>query len=426
MFQAVLIGVCIFFIIGGVVAIAVYRSGTSKETAQATIWGTMSKDLFNDFMQKSGLNQSKTISVTYVEKKSENFDNEFVNALASGRGPDLFFLTQDSILKHSDKVFLIPFESYEERTFKENFVEEAELYQTSAGFLGLPFIIDPMVMYWNRDIFSSAGLSVPPKRWSEFYNLASLLTKKDNNLNISKSVASLGEYSNVTHANELISTLIMQAGNPIVVRNADGMPKAVFNESYGKPVPPSEQAVNFYTEFSNPLKPFYSWNRSLPESKNFFLSGDLAVYFGFASELSDLRLKNPNLNFDVALMPQIDDSQRKITFGKMVALAIPRNSQNISGAFQVAAVLTSGPILKALSETTKLPPVRRDLLSEKQSQSYSSVFYESAVQARAWISPDRSQISPIFKDMIESITSGRLGLNESVTRASFQLLDLIE
>ncbi len=49
----------------------------------------------------------------------------------------------------------------------------------------------------------------------------------------------------------------------------------------------------------------------MSDSKNMFLAGDLALYFGFASELDDLKNKNPNLNFDVTLFPQTGDLNLK-------------------------------------------------------------------------------------------------------------------
>ena len=48
-------------------------------------------------------------------RKRQTFDQEFVEALAVGQGPDLFFLTQDGILKHKDKIYPIPFSVYSEK-----------------------------------------------------------------------------------------------------------------------------------------------------------------------------------------------------------------------------------------------------------------------------------------------------------------------
>lgn len=420
-FQIVLTLIFGLFILIGVLIFATGWGLGTSEVSNVTIWGTLKKSSFETFLARSGLNQDQSVNINYVEKSRETFDSEFIEALASGRGPDLFFLSQDSILKHTDKVYPIPFDTYSERDFRDTFIEEGELYLTNTGSLGLPYIIDPMVMYWNRDLFSAAGLSVPPKFWSEFYDLSLKLTNKDTNLNIFKSAVAMGEYDNVANANQLISLLIMQAGNPITTRAADGGVNNLFSQRLGLPALPTDRAVNFYTEFSNPLKPFYSWNRSLPDSKSHFISGDLAIYFGFASELADIRLKNPNLNFDVAAMPQSSDSGRVITFGNMSALAITRSSQNIAASYRVANILTTAENLNHLSQITNLPPVRRDLLTARPSEAYSALFYQAAVQSRAWLSPEPAKLKPIFEEMIESITGGRSSMTQAIGRASQQI-----
>ncbi len=421
-FQLILTGIFGAFILIGVLIFALGKSSSSSNTAHVTIWGTMSASMFDNFLKESGLNDDKTLTMTYVEKRKESFDQDFIEALASNKGPDLFFLPQDSIIKHQDKIFTIPFGSYPERTFKDAFVQEGELYLTKDGVLGLPFLVDPMVMYWNRDLFSNAGLSSPPKYWSEMYDLATKLTVKDTNLNITRSAISLGEYANVTNANEILGLLMMQAGSSITARQDDGSIESLFNDRpSGSPVMPSESAVSFYTEFSNPLKPFYSWNRSLPDSKSYFLSGDLALYFGFASELADIRLKNPNLNFDIAPIPQSKGSNKVITYGRMVALAIPKNSPNIAAAFQAAANLTSVTAAQALAKVTNLPPVRRELFATRPSEAFLSLFYDGAIQARGWLAPDATVLSPIFKEMIESITAGRAAISQVLARTSQQL-----
>jgi hypothetical protein len=55
----------------------------------------------------------------------------------------------------------------------------------------------------------------------------------------------------------------------------------------------------------------------LPKSREYFLSGRLATYFGFASEAPKIRLINPNLNFDVAEMPSDENSNNKTVFSKV-------------------------------------------------------------------------------------------------------------
>lgn len=403
-----------FFILVGVIIFALGGLSSKGVVSSATIWGTLDSRVFDAAMNDSGLSQDRTISVSYVQKNPITFDQELVEALATGSGPDLFFLPNDSVIKHRAKIFPIPYANYSSRDFVNNFIEAGEVFLSADGALALPILVDPMVMYWNRDIFTNASLANPPRFWTEFYNLSILLTKKDQNLNVSTSATSLGEFTNVTNAFDLMSLLMMQAGSRIVQFGPDGFPQNLI----AQPALATERALTFFTEFANPLRPYYSWNRSIPASKNFFLSGNLAIYFGFASELADLRLKNPNLNFDVASVPQSKDSERLTTVAKVTGVAISRNSKNISSAFDVATRITSQNFISSLARSTVTPPVRRDLLVDKPTQIYLSVFRDAAIQSRTWLVPDSLKTPAVFKEMIESVTGGRSTVGEAVSRLS--------
>ncbi len=418
-FQTIILGLFAVGLIGGVVTLALFKNSNKEGSGvPVVIWGTTSESQFN-LLTNQLFSSSKGLSVSYKEKDEASFDQDVIEALASGKGPDVILLSHDSILRYKDKIAPISFKTFSERDFKNTFVSLGEMYLTPAGALGVPFSIDPLVLYWNRSLFSNAGLATPPAYWDEFASLNAKLTKKDKVLNITQSLAALGESANIPHAKEILSALFLQTGNPIAQRGAAGLESALADNK-------AVSALNFYTEFANPLKPFYSWNRSMPSSKDFFLSGDLAMYFGFASELPDIRLKNPNLNFAIAPIPQSKDADRVTTFGKMVALAIPKNSKNIVAAYQVALKLTDASSIAALSTITNLPPVRRDLLTTRPSEAFLSIFYDGAVQAKAWIAPEPVQLTPIFKEMVESLTAGRAGVSGAVSKANSQLDQLLK
>lgn len=417
-------GVFVFLAIVGVIIFSAYK-GSSKDAVNVTVWGTISKTSFEEIIKQTSLYQSKEFSVNYVEKSEEKFDEDFVEALASGVGPDLFMLPSDKILKHRNKIFPIPYNVLTQRQFKDAFVEGAEIYMFPEGVLALPIFADPLVMYWNRNIFNNAKVTIPPKYWDEFYNLANLMSKKDGSLNILKSAVAMGEFSNIAHAKDIIANLAIQAGTPITSL-VGGQVVSVLEEMFSKPTMPSEAAINRYTEFSNPAKPSYSWNRSLPKSTNYFLSGDLAIYFGLASEIGMLRLKNPNLNFDVAEIPIEREKGADISFTNFNSLAVAKASKNISAAYSVASILSSNIGAKAISEELKLPPVRRDLLAQKSTDAFMSIFYSSAIRAKSWLDPLPEETNDIFKDMIESITSGRARTLEAISKANDEIASLLK
>ncbi len=426
-FQLIFLGIFAAFIILGVLLFAAGGRGAGGEKSNIVIWGTMPQQIFSDVYSQLPLSKSKTISVRYEEKPAANFDTLFVEALAEGIGPDVIFISHDNLLKNKNKLLNIPYSSYSERSFRDTFVEGADIFLTPEGFLALPITLDPLVMYWNRDIFTNAGLTEPPAFWDEYFNLSGKLTTKDGAFNITRSTVALGEYSNITNAKEILSALIFQAGSPIVA-STNGIPVALLASKFDLPVPPGQSALSFYTEFSNPSKQYHSWNRSLPESQTAFLAGDLAVYFGFASEYPILKLKNPNLNFDIRAFPQssnVRTGARKVTYGTMSGMAIVKNSRNIGPAFTVMVELGNKAAAKEFSDLLSIAPIRRDLLAENQTDQNRPVFYESALSAKGWLDPDKNATETIFKNMIESVTGGRARLEAAISQANAEISALL-
>ena len=424
-FQLVLTGVFAVFILVGVAFFALFRGGGNSSTVSSvTVWGFIPSSQFISLLDVTGVADNNSLKVTYIEARPETFDRDFIEMLASGKSPDLIMLPLDSLIRHRDKLFPIPYTSYPERTFKDNFIEEGELFLSEGGVLALPYLVDPLVMYWNRTMFSNAGLAVPPKYWDEFFNLTKIFIEKDPAFNITQSAIAFGEYQNVTNAKEILSALIMQAGSPVTTRTGKTI-RSALGDMFSQPIVPAEAVVNYYTEFSNPVKSFYSWNRSLPDSKDYFISGDLAVYFGFASELDSINAKNPNLNFDVAVIPQSKGGPETITYGKMIGLAIPKAAKSPGGALTLANILTGPDAIEELSLMVGLPPVRRDLLKTRPSDQFLAIFYDSTLWSRAWLDPDSGETDDIFKKMVEDITSGRKRVSASVQDASSSLQKLL-
>lgn len=379
---------------------------------EVTFWGTIPAQVMTKIVGDATRNQ-KAIKINYVYKSKETISQDLVQALARGEGPDLFMLPQDQLLGTLDKISLIPYKTYSERAFKDTFIEDGELYLKSQGIVGIPFVVDPMVMYWNRDILTSAGIVSPPQRWAQFYEMAPKVVVRDQQNNLTRSFVPFGEYQNVTHAKDLISMLILQSGNSIVIQEGGILHVDIALDSSA--LSPSARSISFFTEFSRKEKDVYSWNRSLPDSRSAFEAGDLALYFGYASEYSAIHERNPHLNFDIASMPQADQVSKRLTYGNIQAISIAKASKNQAGAMYAALVLTQPQVIKDVSVSINLPPVRRDLLVTPPSDAINSVFYDSALIAHAWTDPSPDQTDKLFRDMVNDITSGERKVSESLS-----------
>jgi ABC-type glycerol-3-phosphate transport system substrate-binding protein len=412
------------FIIIAVIVFASSKGSSSGPAAHLTIWGFVPQNTFETFFQNTTLAGSKTLTVTYVEKTSADFQSDFVNALANGAGPDIVMLSEDMLYTNENKLFLIPYTDYSERTFKNTFVQEGEDFLSPTGIYGVPFVIDPLVMYWNRDMFNTAGIAQPPQYWDQFLTLPKQLSKVDASGNITQSAVALGEWQNVNNAKAILSNLMLQAGTSIV-DTTQTPPVSALLYTQNNVLSPAESSVDFYTQFANPTGPTYSWNRAMDDSQTTFLGGNLGVYFGFASELPTLRAKNPNLNFDVTAMPEPRQATTKTVFAKIYALSIVKQSKNVNAAFQVITALTAASSITALDAQTLLPPVRRDLLATLPTDPYQNIFYQSALVAKGWLDPSAQATDTAFQNMIESITGGQAQPSEALSTANDKINALL-
>lgn len=427
-FQLILTAAFIVFIVAGVLLFAGFGGfGNSNAIGPVTLWGTYDRETMDGVIDALSESDPRFEEVTYVEKDPRTFDTELINALAAGRGPDIFFLKQDAALEFEDKITPIPFSVISERTYKDAFVEEGELFLRSGGVLAMPLTLDPLILYWNRDHYADAGVAQVPRFWDEVLTLAldGSLTLRGETGAILQSAFALGGYQNIAHAKELLSMLMIQAGNQLVVSREGGAFVSSLRDSAAGQTP-SENALRFYTDFSNPSKSTYSWNSALPEAQLSFVAGTLSNYIGFASEIRSIRAQNANLNFDIALVPQVRTGARSATFGTMVGLAVPKGAQNPNGAVQIAIALTGDAALKLVSDATGLAPTSRALLSERPSDPFKVIVRDAALQSRAWFDPDPGETERVFKNMIESVASGRLRVSEAIGVADQELSNLLQ
>lgn len=422
-FQLILLAVFGFFIVIGVLFFALFQGGSTTKEITVVLWGVYPKEQMDNFLSGQNFSQ-QSIKFNYVEKDPATLDTEFTEALAEGRGPDLLMMPQSLLLKEKSKLLSIGFNSYSERSFRDTFIDGADVLIDADGIAALPFTVDPLLMYWNRTMFSNASLSQPPKEWSEFLAVAPKLTQYDKGNAVRSSAVALGSFDNISNAKEIITTLLMQSGVPIVTLDSSMMPITSFTTAKDSSTKTAEATLSFYTVFANASKNTYTWNPALPLSRDLFAQGQLAAYFGFGSELPTIRRKNPNLDFDVAPVPQTT-GMNKVTYGNFIVLAIPRAAINPANSFAAATVLTSNASLADFAKTSKLPPVRRDLLAVIPGEAYPATLYRSALIARAWRDPYPEKTRDLFKSMVTSVTSGNTDASGALQNASTELSALI-
>jgi len=429
-FQLVIIGLFLLFLVVGTLIFAGilpgFRPPAGGAAGELVVWGPVPEIAMRPIIDQFNKDYKDYFTLRYEEKASAIFEREFVEAKADNRAPDLLFLPHELAFTQRARLAPLPPDFFSLRQFRDTFIDAGELLTDETGVLALPLVVDPLVMYYNKSLLAEAGLPAAPRTWTEFKVKSIALTILDSRRNITRSAAALGETRNIAHGKDLLAMLFLQAGNPILVRSGDGYGSAL-NQSFGTALKPAVAVLDFYTQFADPARPSYSWNRSLPEARQAFIRGQTVFYFGYASEYSTITRENPHLAFDAASVPQAEETNwPKLVLGRLLSLAAVRGGSRAAAAGQAAAAFAGPKSVSALAEALFLPPARRDLLERGPENPVMTLFYRAAILARAWPDPDPAGTKKIFETMIESVVTGRLRSNEAVAEGDRQLQALLE
>ena len=417
---AAIFGVLVF---SGAIPLGNSTSNEFGASGTVTLWGTVRNAVISDALNSFN-SANKDFNVVYVEKSPDTFSQDLLEALASGKGPDMFFLPDDLVFSYRNKTIPIPYDSFSLSSFKKTFAGAGDVFLTKDGILAMPIAVDPLVMYYNRGMLEAKGIVYPPEYWDEFEEMIPKLTEKDENQKIKKSGVALGQYSNITRAKDILATLFMQTGNPIIMEQ-DGSLVSTLGTENKKYTPGS--ILEFYTSFADPLQSVYSWNRSFASSSSAFSANDLVFYFDYASEFLPLVTRNPNQNFFVAPMPQVRDESFKLTSARVTGIAVSSFSKNLNTAFYAANQMAKGDFAAQFATALGMTPVRKDLLAKPPGgDSYSPIFYSSALYARSWLDPSPKDTDDIFRSTVEKVLSNALTPDEAIADADSKMWLLLQ
>jgi multiple sugar transport system substrate-binding protein len=365
-------------------------------------------------------------TVNYVQKDSDTLASDLAAAIATGSGPDLVLSSQENLKTLQKFITPIPFASFSASTFNNTFTQGASVFDASSGYYGVPFLIDPLVLFYNRSILSSTGVAKPPTTWEALTGLVPTIATLTPTRQVTRALIALGTYDNVHDARGILSSLFLQTGVPISAYSSSGLLSANLGVVIQNGAPPGQAVVGFYTQFADPSKVSYTWNASLPDSQQSFLAGDLALYLGYVSESSYLFSANPNLNFAAATLPQPATAQTKNVYGLIYALMLPRGAKNPSGAFQVAALLAGPSEQTAAAAAAGLAPANINVLGTAPADPTAAIAYSEALYTSGWLSPAPSDTDSVFSSMINDVITGRSNLQTALTTAQGSLSALLQ
>ena len=351
------------------------------------------------------------VAVGYKSIDEEDYEETLINALAAGKGPDVFMFENNWLLKHGNKIIPVSSDKFSISTLQSLFPQVIEKdFVASGRIFSLPLSIDTLALAYNRDLFDQGGIVFAPKTWTELIAQIEDLRTVGEDGRLTKAAFALGGSSeSVPNSTERVRAMHIQNGVSVLSSNSN---KANFSNRDGRKV--FEQ----YLAFINPNSSRYSWDESFRNANEAFARSEVAGIFVFAKELEDITDRNAFLDVEVAPLPQID-SELVVNVADYWGLAVSSeaNDSNLAWDFIIFAT-TDQNTAKDYILTTGNPPALRFLIDLYKDSSSLGIFTNQALTARSELQPSDEQLTEAFDEAIKSILESKLTISQGVSRAA--------
>ncbi len=424
-----------YYIGGGILLLLIlavvllFSSGGKPQTnsgeIELTWWKTFEEssnvqDLIADYQALH-----KNVRINFVKKDIATYEQDLIDAIASGQGPDIFSLHNDWLPKQSDKIAPMPDNLMSIRTYQETFVNVAASdFIKDNKIYAIPLSVDVLALYYNKDLLGSAGISQPPTTWPAVVANTEKLTKFTQPGQFSLSGIALGTSNNVNRAVDILTLLMLQNGTQFY---STGNSSATFDQQQtsssggSQSYNPGAVALDFYTQFANPAKVSYSWNSKSDFSVDAFTQGKVAMMINYAYMQDAIKDKAPNLNWGVSAVPQPSEQGIKINYANYWGETVSKMSKNQAAAWDFLKFISQKPELEKYYAKHKLVSSRKDMLAAQASDTEIGVFAENALTARSVFKPDANLYESVFMKLIDDVILRNFKSDTALHNAAAQI-----
>lgn len=429
------------------------KNQKSQDQQQITItmWHLFdSEEAFQPII-KAYQQKNPNVKINFVQKDYSEYEDDVLDALAEGVGPDILLIRNDWLDRYYKKLAPMPnglistgdkqkrsdldvFKASMVPVVSEDAIMDNKIY-------ALPLYVDTLALYYNAGIFKelynqyskandlkkAAFFAQPPGTWEDVIEITKILTQKDGD-NIKRAGIALGTSQNISQPTDILYALMLQNHTKMV---ADDKKSAAFNLSIkketGEPVYPGTQALDFYTSFSNSAKETYTWNASMPKDADAFAQGKLVMMLDYSFLQKTLLQIAPNLNYGIAPFPQIKDATTSVDYASYWMETVTKNSKNPEVAWDFIKSI-SNSLDTYLSASHRPSPAKSDLVPEVNQRvaNKGKTFAFQAMTAQDWFKGRYPlKVDKIFSDLIDSAVVYKQPLQNAIDTAANKVTNLL-
>ncbi|HMM27151.1 MAG TPA: sugar ABC transporter substrate-binding protein [Aggregatilineaceae bacterium] len=326
------------------------------------------------------VNANNTEFQVVYEPKPDDYYTQLQTQIAGGTAPDLFWLDQNHMEWAYDGVLLDISEylANDERDVASPEDYFPGVWQTVAindGIYGLPWIAQPVVLYYNKDIFDEMSMEYPTAEWTwdDFKAAAEALTNEEH-------------YGFVLNGWPPIHMFIWSFGGEVISEDLQTSPIDS---------PEAIAGAQFYADMI--FNPACCPSEETIAEEGFgemFKAGRVAMFMGGAADDLD---RVEGLNVGVSPVPQ-DVNGGNTTFAWTAATVINAKTENPDLAYEALVQLTEGiHSWKIVSPRVSQANVEHLVASEPRKEANAEAILEAVPDMRAFrIIPRMAEWDTIF------------------------------
>jgi len=417
-------GLIVVFIIALVLFLIFGRKSSKPESTasssnQLVIWDSFDgeEDLSDIITEYKRLNPDT--DVTFVKKNPATYETESVNAIAEGKGPDIWIIPSDWMAKHHEKLAALAdnrldpkHKEANSKFYKDTYLDVAYKDNViSDKVYGIPLFVDSLSLYLNTGLLDSKYqdyvkahrnvntrelknvFNQAPKTWDDLTTLIKFY---------GYGAIALGSADNVDLSGDILAALMLQYGAQM---NSNDQKSALFHTAsnqFSDLAYPGTKALSFYTSFAQKDNPNYTWDRKEKSAYEAFKNGQVAILIDYAEQAKKIE-QDSNRSTQIAPLPQIKDSQNKIDLAYYQVLTVPKGSANSEKAWGFLTFLYNNPSLyKQYGTRTELAsPLKEETKNSTDALDIQNNFSSS------WYNPDPAKADKIFKSAINQVLDGQ-------------------
>jgi multiple sugar transport system substrate-binding protein len=395
------------------------RPPLSGESVELSYWGLWEPQSVMQPIIDEFEDMYPNIEINYSQQSFTAYESTLYTRLQQATqstepAPDIFRIHNTWTPKYYQYLYPLPSEVMTAQEYSEVFYPTVinDFTAKDGNIYAMPWSIDGLMVFYNKSIFNKAGIENPPKDWDSFFELAQRLTRKDATGRIVQSGLAMGTSRNIRHSTEIVSYLLLLEGVEVI----DSTRTTVSLDTPG-----GQRVFRTYTDFARGDNAI--WSPGLRTDLEMFYAGELAMMIAPSWRVFDIIEASPNIEFDTALLPQLQQNDENIFFSTYWGEAVNRTTPYPLEAWAFVKFLAEKEQqLKLYSNASNIrafgePYSLVELNSEMLEKPYISALAEMAPLMKSWPMGDEQSVHNAIDEAITDIVENGKNISTALKEA---------